>query len=222
MGDGDGELHCHKEKASFFAVCISVFSVWILPYTAVSGLSCFLLFLALFSAMVPAPFACFPPSFRFVLFHDLSFFFVFPFPPPPCSRASIYTCVHVCVWWHVSECADVFCSLVLCYRTCLVLSCFSTGPEHHIIMSFVIFYTLCLASPPCSPPPLTSPPFPKTRPGVFDVSLLSGSSGLPFDSPFPVCSLLFLPLALSVLSFFSERSILLSSPRKILSAFVCA
>lgn len=133
MGDGDGELHCHKEKASFFAVCISVFSVWILPYTAVSGLSCFLLFLALFSAMVPAPFACFPPSFRFVLFHDLSFFFVFPFPPPPCSRASIYTCVHVCVWWHVSECADVFCSLVLCYRTCLVLSCFSTGPEHHII-----------------------------------------------------------------------------------------
>ena len=75
----------------------------------------------------------FPPSFRFVLFHDLSFFFVFPFPPPPCSRASIYTCVHVCVWWYVSECADVFCSLVLCYRTCLVLSCFSTGPEHHII-----------------------------------------------------------------------------------------
>ena len=45
---------------------------------------------------------------------------------------------------------------------------------------------------------------PKGRPGMSDVTLLSGISGLSFDSPFlsPVWFLLPSPLALSVLSFF--------------------
>ena len=44
---------------------------------------------------------------------------------------------------------------------------------------------------------------PKGRPGMSDLSFLSGISGLSFDSPFlsPVLLFLLCPLALSVLSF---------------------
>ena len=48
---------------------------------------------------------------------------------------------------------------------------------------------------------------PKGRPGMSDVTLLSGISGLAFDSPFlsPLFFFLPSPFALSVLSFFSAN-----------------
>ena len=110
----------------------------------------------------------------------------------------IYTCVCVCVWCYVCECADVFCSLVLSCCTCLVLSCSSTGQEHHICPLLFLYSLSCFTST-LSPHPHP----PKVRPGVFDVSLLSGSSGLPLDSHFLsalsfLCLLLFLSCRFSV------------------------
>ena len=63
------------------------------------------------------------------------------------------------------------------------------------------------------------PIYPEGRPGMSDISLLSGISGLS-DSPF--LSLVFLPspLALSVLSFFCQRAILLTFFQKTRIFFV--
>ena len=64
------------------------------------------------------------------------------------------------------------------------------------------------------------PIYPEGRPGMSDISLLSGISGLSFDSSF--LSLVFLPrpLALSVLSFFCQQSILLTFFQKTRIFFV--
>ena len=92
----------------------------------------------------------------------------------------IYTCMYVCVCVcvvYICECADVFCSLVLSYCTCLVLSCSSIGQEHHICPLLFLYSLSCFTSMLSPPPPTPLPHPPKVRPGVFDVSLRSGSQG---------------------------------------------
>ena len=93
----------------------------------------------------------------------------------------------------------------------MTLSCFFLKSSHNLVWKCVyilfslllLFFVLNVIVFICGGGATHTYYTPKGRPGMSDLSFLSGISGLSFDSPFlsPVLLFLLCPLALSVLSF---------------------